>query len=507
MQRYSSRIGMVAGLVGLVLLAPAAGWGACSDEAQQYYEQGTKISQKYTAQGRPCLEECLGERLYFYKRAVELCASHAEAHNNLGDALEKLGRYSEAHVHYTRAIELQPGLADAYFGLGDLYFNTGEYARAVETYDQGLKLASKDKLAQKLRALAFSLKDKNMPDAETIQAALGGEEFKTLGPAGVRPHRRLPISIPFADNDDKLLPEAKRPLHELGTALKGILSTPSAAFLIEGHTDLRGTAPYNLDLSERRGRRVAEYLVEVFQIPPDRLGIKGYGKTRPRSPGSSTVDHARNRRVEVVRLEVNELAAYPALRLVRGALPQASTPLAVDVGVFYEDPESRPRKLGEGAVLRSGDGYRIYFEPHQSCYVYIFQVDGSGTLFRLYPNPDYGTRDNFAQARTAYWVPKDEWFALDNTRGEEVLYVVATTERREDIEDLFTRYARSEQPDTKQKTQQELTVVLKTMGVERVRPGKTVPVASMQGRTAELTTDQLLREGVSFTHRFAFRHE
>lgn len=105
----------------------------------------------------------------------------------------------------------------------------------VEAYDQGLKLASNDKLAQKLRVFAFRLKDKDMPDAETIQAVLGGEEFGTMGPVGVRPDRRLPISIPFADNDDKLLPEAKRPLHELGTALKGILSTPRRCRSLSGN--------------------------------------------------------------------------------------------------------------------------------------------------------------------------------------------------------------------------------------------------------------------------------
>jgi outer membrane protein OmpA-like peptidoglycan-associated protein len=391
-------------------------------------------------------------------------------------------------------------LAVAYFSLGDLYFRTREYAKAVETYDQGLRLEPTDRLANKRRELALRLKNQNVPDAETIQEVLGGEEWTIMSPVGVKPDRRFPISVPFAYNEDKFLPEAKIPLHELGTALKTILQSTTAVFLIEGHTDSRGTEPYNLDLSERRASRVAEYLVQVFQIPTDRLKIKGFGKARLLNLGASEADHARNRRVEVVRLDA-----------ARQDSPSSDLPFVLEVAVFYEDPESRPQKLAEGAVLRSGDGYRIYFEPYQPCYVYIFQRDSTGKLTRLYPNADFGTRDNFVQARVKYWVPeRDKWFELDTTRGTEEIYVVATTKRREDLEDLFTRLTRqasADQPEAQRQDQRELTAVLQKMGVAQIRPGKPVEVAPTPGSAAVLTTDQLRREGLSFAHKFTFRHE
>ncbi|MBI3798683.1 MAG: OmpA family protein [Deltaproteobacteria bacterium] len=497
----------------LVLLAPVLGWGACSKEAQQSYEKGTQVSQKYTAQGNPCQEECLEEKRYFYQRAVELCPSYPEADINLGDVLEQLGRYPEALIRYTKATELNPGFAIAYFGLGDFYFHTGDYAKAVAAYDKGLLLDPQSELANEQRRQALCLKDKEVPAARCIQEVLGG--FVRMGPGGIKRDRRIPISIPFAYNADTLLPEARRPLQELGTALKGILeSFPSAAFLIEGHTDLRGTDEYNLDLSTRRARRVAESLAAGFSLPPDRLGTKGYGKTRPISLGSSEADHARNRRVEVVRLEANELGAYPSIKPVGGPSLADPPSLVMDVGVFYEDAESRPRKLQDGARLHSGDGYRVFFEPQQPCYVYIFQLDTSGKLFHLYPNPKYGTHDNFAQARAAYWVPgKDKWFELDHTLGKEEIYVVATRERREDIEDLFKRLTRADPSDTHQTKQQVLTLVLKTvdtmekMGVGGTRPGKNVTTASKAGQTAELTTDQLYQEGLSLARKVVFHHE
>ncbi|HSN28102.1 MAG TPA: OmpA family protein [Kofleriaceae bacterium] len=68
---------------------------------------------------------------------------------------------------------------------------------------------------------------------------------------------------------------------------------------IEGHTDVRGGDAYNQDLSQRRAERVRAVFVHLG-IAEDRLDVVGYGRTRPRDPGSSDEAHQRNRRVEFV---------------------------------------------------------------------------------------------------------------------------------------------------------------------------------------------------------------
>jgi hypothetical protein len=134
----------------------------------------------------------------------------------------------------------------------------------------------------------------------------------------------------------------------------------------------------------------------------------------------------------------------------------------------------------------------LRFEPQQPCYVYIVQTDASGKLFYLYPNPEYGTRDNYAPARAGHWIPaRDRWFELDKTRGEEMIYLIATRERREDIEDLLARYIRVNAPVSQPQAQQELTGVLKIMGIAGTRPGKkTVEVTASTGQPAKVTADQ-----------------
>ena len=67
---------------------------------------------------------------------------------------------------------------------------------------------------------------------------------------------------------------------------------------IEGHADIRGSDDYNLDLSQRRADHVRDALIESSD--PTRVKAIGYGRTRPRDPGTTVQAHQHNRRVEFV---------------------------------------------------------------------------------------------------------------------------------------------------------------------------------------------------------------
>jgi Flp pilus assembly protein TadD len=55
----------------------------------------------------------LGDAAAQYKGALEHDPGSAEAHNNLGVALEGLGRLAEAVAHFEEAVRLKPGFAEA----------------------------------------------------------------------------------------------------------------------------------------------------------------------------------------------------------------------------------------------------------------------------------------------------------------------------------------------------------------------------------------------------------
>lgn len=73
----------------------------------------------------------------------------------------------------------------------------------------------------------------------------------------------------------------------------------SSNFVVEGHTDARGTDAYNDDLSRARAQAVKDYLVELG-VAPVRLKALGFGKSKPRV---DDVMDPENRRVEM-RIEL-----------------------------------------------------------------------------------------------------------------------------------------------------------------------------------------------------------
>jgi peptidoglycan-associated lipoprotein len=74
---------------------------------------------------------------------------------------------------------------------------------------------------------------------------------------------------------------------------------PSWIVTIEGHSDERGTAEYNLALGERRALAARNYLVSLG-VPADRLRTVSYGKEFPFEPGHDEGSWAKNRRAHFV---------------------------------------------------------------------------------------------------------------------------------------------------------------------------------------------------------------
>jgi outer membrane protein OmpA-like peptidoglycan-associated protein len=72
---------------------------------------------------------------------------------------------------------------------------------------------------------------------------------------------------------------------------------------ITGHADERGSAEYNLRLSQERALAVKDRLVQ-FGVNPARLTTIGYGTARPRAEGHKESDWRQNRRVEFIITKV-----------------------------------------------------------------------------------------------------------------------------------------------------------------------------------------------------------
>ncbi len=72
---------------------------------------------------------------------------------------------------------------------------------------------------------------------------------------------------------------------------------PQVKGVIEGHTDNRGGKAYNQKLSERRAQSVKNYIVKKFGIDGSRLGVKGYGFSKPVADNATEEGRQKNRRI------------------------------------------------------------------------------------------------------------------------------------------------------------------------------------------------------------------
>ena len=78
-----------------------------------------------------------------------------------------------------------------------------------------------------------------------------------------------------------------------------LAATPSLRVEIQGHTDNVGDAGANLDLSQRRARRVAE-TIKSYGIDASRISSRGYGETKPVASNETEAGRAQNRRTVFV---------------------------------------------------------------------------------------------------------------------------------------------------------------------------------------------------------------
>ena len=81
--------------------------------------------------------------------------------------------------------------------------------------------------------------------------------------------------------------------------MKLLKQNPSLRIEIGGHTDNIGGNEYNINLSEKRGNSVANYLIENG-IDANKLVCKGYGSTKPISDNDTEQGRSLNRRTEIV---------------------------------------------------------------------------------------------------------------------------------------------------------------------------------------------------------------
>jgi outer membrane protein OmpA-like peptidoglycan-associated protein len=122
----------------------------------------------------------------------------------------------------------------------------------------------------------------------------------TRGMRNLTPEARekpnVDLSIQFEFDSAKLLPESRPLLDNLAKAINSD-KLRGFTFVVEGHTDIVGSAEYNQKLSDQRALSVLAYLASKG-VSKERLKSLGKGSTELLMPDKP--DAAENRRVRII---------------------------------------------------------------------------------------------------------------------------------------------------------------------------------------------------------------
>ena len=107
----------------------------------------------------------------------------------------------------------------------------------------------------------------------------------------------MSMKINFASNSNNV-EQGESP--EIEKVAKFLQKYSDVNTVIEGHTDDRGAASYNLNLSQARADAVRNILIERYGIAANRITAKGFGETQPIEANDTKAGRLANHRVVAV---------------------------------------------------------------------------------------------------------------------------------------------------------------------------------------------------------------
>ena len=207
-------------------------------------------------------------------RLREYLWQRAEAIKHLATAHCAVGALAQYEVQLVQA-----GHADQLLGW-----------RHARPYLQAVERLAKD--AEARLAACVTEPDPPMIESKTIVAVPTPPPVALIAPRPLV----IPDRVHFELNQPRLGAGTRRVLIEFANQLT---RDTTARIELRGHTDARGSILYNNTLSLRRAEHVRQFLLHAG-IDAHRIQIKAFGKSQLLSTGRGSIDHARNRRVDLI---------------------------------------------------------------------------------------------------------------------------------------------------------------------------------------------------------------
>ena len=193
-------------------------------------------------------------------------------------------------------------------------------------------------------------------------------------------------------------------------------------------------------------------------------------------------------------------------------------PLEVDVALLRQITTSTGKQVAlmqDGETLKDGRGnvqlgdkFKIVFRTNADCFMYVIAIDGSGWAQPLLPGPGVSIGNPITKDKEYTFPEGSQWFSLDQVRGIETIYLIASPGPRPDIEEALTKITGVERPAVTPVAQVQEAAILPA-GFGSTAAGHPTPVKLETGQQTEITptTYRAAQPGEDVRVTRWFKHE
>ena len=150
--------------------------------------------------------------------------------------------------------------------------------------------------------------------------------------------------------------------------------------------------------------------------------------------------------------------------------------------------------------LQTGDRIKMFLELQTNCFVYLLLHNSEGEIIVLFPEGE-GGRLHGSPIPQQYYIPAGEdWFQLDESTGQETLYLLVSTARLASLEKLLAKYRSADLSEQPEGAQRILTEVRQIKRRHLMAPAAVERPTIIGGQVRSLPTPQ---QAASDLARFA----
>ena len=250
------------------------------------------------------------------KQATQIMPNMAEAYKIWGNALQRLGKTSEAMSCYAKAVEVKPNLAEVYAGIANIYAQQEKWQQAAKHYQKAIIIKPSAKIHRKLAVVWQKLGESDKAELNLYQA----QELE-LSETSLA---KTPISIDLDAIDHSNIEDSVATYCRAAQQLEQQGQWQQAAKYYRQALDLSMSRPALMPQKSKSGQSI-EALTRSHQSSPT---DQHTGKTKLPNSSASQLDKAIKRYRQQSKLQPNSPKIYTDLGNLyakKGKLQYATT--------------------------------------------------------------------------------------------------------------------------------------------------------------------------------------